>query len=117
MIYFYAPMGFVSVVAFGLWMRVLIEFRRNKAFGSLYVKKLLRHVIMAVVIFTLFLAMFAHRLYNALSDSDSFALMELHTVALCGIGFWLFLVFGASAHHLQACRDWVQRRNRYETLN
>jgi hypothetical protein len=113
MLYFYGPMGIVSLLSCVMWIRVMYEMRRGR---KEYLVVLLRHLVMAAVFFIIFVAMFAHRLYNAISGVDNFVLIEMHIIALGGVGIWLFFIFGVSKHNLQIFRDYLNHKD-YEQLN
>ena len=84
-VFFYGEMGFTSVVALILWVQVIIRaFRSNKIIHT--ESYLIRHICMVVVYVVVFLVMFCHRLYMAITDSDSFVLILLHAICLSTIG-------------------------------
>lgn len=72
---------------------------------------------MAAVFCALFMAMFIHRLYNAVTGQDDFVLIVMHVIALGGIGIWLFLVYGPSRHNLVLLQARLANRREYVMLN
>jgi hypothetical protein len=113
--YFYGPMFLFSLICIFLWVGIVIYLGRNqRSFGDLYWSVLARHLIFTAIFFTLFVAMFSHRLYNAITGRDIFVLMELHVIVLAGIGTWLFLCFALSKHNYLLWRNMC--RNGYTSL-
>lgn len=94
-------------VCIALWIRIVLLLGQNRSssFSEQYWTVLARHLVMTAIFFTLFVAMFSHRLYNAISGTDIFVLMELHVIALGGIGTWLFFCFALSKHNYVLCRN------------
>lgn len=117
--FFYGPMGVFSAFALVLWITMLWMIRKDvHSYSTLY-----RHLVMAFVFLSLFLVMFAHRLYNILSNGqDLFVLEMLHVTALGGVCIWLFIIFGLSKHNLglwrvACCQRYKRKYVEYDEIN
>jgi hypothetical protein len=121
MVYLYGPMSFYSLAALVCWVKIIVTARAMRLDSATqFFAVLMRHIVMAGVFLGIFLAMFIHRLYNAISGKDSFGLMLAHIIALCGIGTWLFIIFCPSKNNLELWLELFRkccRKQEYELVN
>jgi len=121
MVYLYGPMAVIALAAVVCWVKIVLSARamRLDTVNQFYAV-LTRHLVMAAVFLLIFVAMFWHRVYNAVAKTDTYGLAMGHIVGLSLIGTTLFAIFCTSKNNVVLWADLFRRicnKNEYETLN
>eukprot|EP00455_Lapot_gusevi_P044721 TRINITY_DN5628_c0_g2_i2.p1 TRINITY_DN5628_c0_g2~~TRINITY_DN5628_c0_g2_i2.p1 ORF type:complete len:417 (+),score=48.49 TRINITY_DN5628_c0_g2_i2:118-1368(+) len=114
-LFFYGEMAVSCVIGISLWVKTFIRVIQlhlfNRGHHNATQARILigyaRHLLFIFLFFVNFLVMLIYRITDDLrAEGAGVVLVYMHTIALCGVGFNSFVVFGSSS---QNCRLWRDR--------